>query len=131
MAILRGNQAAFSFAGQTITTIEHHAWEADFQRPQHESTPFGYEGTRNEIGTITIRGTVRGFRDSAANTAVVPDGTAGTMTLTTVSGKSYAFNARLYGMGISALSLNGGPNQPTQYSFISSAASSAAPVTTA
>ena len=131
MAWLSGNEAAFTFGGQTLVVANFGRWRMQVEKSEASFTPFGYAMEKVALGPIRCRGTLALAVDGAEATPPIPNGTAGSLVLTIEGGASptqyYTVNAVLTSLGIGASMT---PFDITQaaYEFRGTAASSTSTV---
>jgi len=130
MADVLGNEGAFSYStGAGPINADVGAWAFRAARPEYPTTRFGYTSPRKSFGMLEVRGTCR-VVSTDGTTAPVPNGTSGSLVLTSVSGHTYTFNAVMHALERAANALSG-EQQYHNYEFVATASSASANMTVA
>jgi hypothetical protein len=126
MAELIGRQASVVWSGNEIdeTVLYGHAVDLGMDKRVFDVTRFGDVDDRLVAGNGGGSARVRFFIDSGLATAPPkPTGTHATLTITTVSGNTYAVKGIVSGVNYAATSAGGSPPQVVGYDFRISLAS--------
>lgn len=130
MARVGGNQGNVGLGNGSIslTGLEGFMWNAEITHGEEITTPFQYIAVRRDATILDIKGELAFFITSGT-TPPIPDGNFATLTLTTLTGHTYAFTALIIAQSIPSSNSVTAEKVKCVYSFGMSAQTSSDTIT--
>jgi len=109
-------------SGITVSNAECRRWQGTFGGQLFRDTPADFIMTRHSLSINHAQGIIEFYKDAAAATPPIPNGTpSGIITLTSDTGNTYAFKALLYNLQGPFASATAGEPQFFRYNYVSNA----------